>query len=113
MPRLSLARLAPRRTLHLPSRTVRLRLTLLYSGLFLASGVALLADYLPALPQQHRGRPDRPDRTAWIGIRAQQRCAADTRTSIRQVRHMYAGASNATRHGLHQGLIQSGIAWRS
>ena len=29
--------------LHLPSRTVRLRLTLLYSGLFLVSGVALLA----------------------------------------------------------------------
>src|SRR5438105_10162587 len=43
MPRLSLARLAPRRLLHLPSRTVRLRLTLLYSGLFLVSGVALLA----------------------------------------------------------------------
>jgi two-component system, OmpR family, sensor histidine kinase VanS len=29
--------------LHLPSRTVRLRLTLLYGGLFFASGVALLA----------------------------------------------------------------------
>jgi hypothetical protein len=29
--------------LHLPSRTVRLRLTLLYSGLVLVSGVALLA----------------------------------------------------------------------
>ena len=39
----SLAKLAPRRMLHLPSRTVRLRLTLLYSGLFLVSGVALLA----------------------------------------------------------------------
>ena len=43
MPRLTLARLTPRRMLHLPSRTVRLRLTLLYSGLFLVSGVALLA----------------------------------------------------------------------
>src|SRR4030088_3157697 len=43
MPRLSLARLAPRRLLHLPSRTVRLRLTLLYGGLFLVSAVALLA----------------------------------------------------------------------
>jgi len=45
VPRLSLARLAPRRMLHLPSRTrtVRLRLTLLYSCLFLVSGVALLA----------------------------------------------------------------------
>src|SRR5437763_15520733 len=43
MSRMSLATLAPRRMLHLPSRTVRLRLTLLYSGLFLVSGVALLA----------------------------------------------------------------------
>jgi two-component system, OmpR family, sensor histidine kinase VanS len=43
IPRLSLARLTPRRMLHLPSRTVRLRLTLLYSGLFFISGVALLA----------------------------------------------------------------------
>jgi two-component system, OmpR family, sensor histidine kinase VanS len=37
------ARLAPRRLLYLPSRTVRLRLTLLYGGLFLVSGMALLA----------------------------------------------------------------------
>src|SRR5436190_11637045 len=43
MPRLSLATLTPRRMLHLSSSTVRLRLTLLYSGLFLVSGVALLA----------------------------------------------------------------------
>jgi hypothetical protein len=43
MPRLSLARLTPRRLLHLPSRTVRLRLTLLYGGLFLVSGAMLLA----------------------------------------------------------------------
>jgi two-component system sensor histidine kinase VanS len=43
MPRLPRARLTPRRLLHLPSRTVRLRLTLLYGGLFLVSGVALLA----------------------------------------------------------------------
>jgi two-component system sensor histidine kinase VanS len=43
MPRLSLARLTPGRLLHLPARTVRLRLTLLYGGLFLASGVVLLA----------------------------------------------------------------------
>src|SRR5437868_3696735 len=43
MPRLSLARVSPLRLLHLPSRTVRLRLTLLYGGLFLVSGVALLA----------------------------------------------------------------------
>jgi signal transduction histidine kinase len=33
----------PRRWLHLPPRTVRLRLTLLYSGLFVVSGAGLLA----------------------------------------------------------------------
>src|ERR1700677_347358 len=43
MPRSSLAGLAPPRWLRLPSRTVRLRLTLLYGGLFFISGVALLA----------------------------------------------------------------------
>ena len=42
MPRPSLAG-SPQRWLHLPSRTVRLRLTLLYGGLFFISGVALLA----------------------------------------------------------------------
>jgi len=39
----ALARLAPRRWLHLPSWTVRLRLTLLYGGLFIVSGALLLA----------------------------------------------------------------------
>jgi signal transduction histidine kinase len=43
MARLSLARITPDRLLHLPPRTVRLRLTLLYSGLFLVSGAVLLA----------------------------------------------------------------------
>ena len=38
----SLAGLAPRRWLHLPAGTVRVRLTLLYGGLFLISGVLLL-----------------------------------------------------------------------
>jgi two-component system, OmpR family, sensor histidine kinase VanS len=43
MPRPSLAGLTPQRWLRLPSRTVRLRLTLLYGGLFFISGVALVA----------------------------------------------------------------------
>jgi two-component system, OmpR family, sensor histidine kinase VanS len=42
MPRPPLAGITPRRWLHLPARTVRLRLTLLYSGLFFISGVVLL-----------------------------------------------------------------------
>jgi two-component system sensor histidine kinase VanS len=97
--------------LHLPSRTVRLRLTLLYSGLFLISGVALLVTtYLlfrgstgvdlivPAgtphgstSPGAHNGALPNPD-------------------AIRQVRQMYAAAVARNTHGLHQGLIQSGIA---
>jgi two-component system sensor histidine kinase VanS len=43
MGRPSLVRLAPRRMLHLSLRTVRLRLTVLYGGLFVVSGVVLLA----------------------------------------------------------------------
>ena len=39
---LTLSKLTPRRWLHLPSRTVRLRLTLLYGGLFFVSGAVLL-----------------------------------------------------------------------
>ena len=35
--------LAPRSWFHLPRRTVRLRLTALYGGLFLISGAVLLA----------------------------------------------------------------------
>ncbi len=111
MPRLSLGRLAPRRMLHLPSRTVRLRLTLLYGGLFLVSGVALLAaTYLifrsttgvdlivpsgtshgPAVPGAGNGAPPSPD-------------------SFRQVHQMFDAAVARNAHGLHQGLLESGIA---
>jgi two-component system, OmpR family, sensor histidine kinase VanS len=111
MPRLSLAELTHRRMLHLPSRTVRLRLTLLYGGLFLVSGVALLATtYLlfrsvtgvdlivptgalhgSSGPAAHNGALPNPD-------------------AVRGVRQMYAAAVARNTHGLHQGLIQSGIA---
>ncbi len=97
--------------LHLPSRTVRLRLTLLYSGLFLISGVALLAaTYLifrsttgvdlivptgiphrPAVPGAGNGAPPNPD-------------------AFRQVRQMYNAAVRRESQGLHQGLLDSGIA---
>src|SRR5437763_9932501 len=108
---MSLARLAPRRMLHLPSRTLRLRLTLLYSGLFLVSGVALLAaTYLifrsttgvdlivpsgtphrPAVPGAGNGAPPNPD-------------------LFRQVRQMYDAAVRRDAHGLHQGLLDSAVA---
>ncbi len=101
MARVSLARLTPRRMRYLPAPTVRLRLTLLYSGLFLASGLALLAttyllfrgvtgvDLIVPSGGSHRS-PNPVD--------------------LSQVRRMFAGALARHTHGLHQGLIESGIA---
>jgi two-component system, OmpR family, sensor histidine kinase VanS len=97
--------------LHLPPRTVRLRLTLLYSGLFLVLGVALLAatylifrsntgvdlivpsgaSHRSAVPGAGNGAPPNPD-------------------FFRQVRRMYDAAVQRNRHGLHQGLLDSGVA---
>jgi two-component system sensor histidine kinase VanS len=111
MPGLSLARLAPRRLLHLPSRTVRLRLSLLYSGLFLASGVALLVTtYL--LFRSSTGvdlivPSGTPNGSTSPGA---HNGALPNSDAIRQVRQMYAAAVARNTHGLHQGLIQSGIA---
>ncbi len=111
MPRLSLGRLAPRRMPHLPSRTVRLRLTLLYSGLFLVSGVALLAttyllfrghtgvDLIVPTGAQHRS----------ISPGAFDGASPDPHVA-RQVRQMFTGAVQRNIQGLHQGLVQSGIA---
>jgi two-component system, OmpR family, sensor histidine kinase VanS len=98
------------RWLRLPSRTVRLRLTLLYSGLFLASGVALLATtYLlfrgntgvdlivptgtghGLAPGAHNGALTNPD-------------------DVRRVQQMFSRALARNAHGLHEGLLQSGIA---
>jgi two-component system sensor histidine kinase VanS len=111
MPRLSLARLTPRRLLRLPSRTVRLRLTLLYGGLFLISGVALLATtYL--LFRSNTG----VDLIVPTGTR-HGLTSPGARTNVlpnsdgaRNVRQMYAGAVSRETHGLHEGLLQSGIA---
>jgi two-component system sensor histidine kinase VanS len=111
MQRLSLARLTPRRMLHLPSRTVRLRLTLLYSGLFLVSGLALLATtYL--LFRSSTGvdlivPTGIPRGSAGSGAHGGASANPDV---LRQVRHMYAAAVKRNTHGLHQGLVESGIA---
>jgi two-component system sensor histidine kinase VanS len=111
MPRLSLARLTPRRLLRLPSRTVRLRLTLLYGGLFFVSGLALLATtYLLfrsstgvdlIVPTGTRHGLTTP------GARSNVLPNPDV---ARQVRQMYAQAVERHTQGLHQGLIKSGIA---
>jgi two-component system sensor histidine kinase VanS len=102
---------APRRTLHLPSPTVRLRLTLLYGGLFLISGVALLATtYLlfrsttgvdlivPTVTSHGSSSPG-----------ALHGGVSDPNV-VRQVRRLFAASVARHTHGLHEGLIQSGIA---
>jgi two-component system sensor histidine kinase VanS len=94
----------------MPSRTVRLRLTLLYSGLFLVSGLALLATtYLlfrsntgvdlivPRIQHGPTGRGAVNDALANPDV-------------AHQVSRMYVAAFERDAHGLHQGLIQSGIA---
>src|SRR4051812_16718019 len=114
MPRLSLARLTPRRMLHLPSRTVRLRLTLLYSGLFLVSGAVLLAfTYLLV----RRGGPDLVvaggGRHGPAGPRALKEALANPDVA-RYVRHVaqqqYARAVSLHADDLHQLLVRSGTA---
>ncbi len=107
MARLSPIALVPCRLLHLPSRTVRLRLTLLYSGLFLVSGAALLVTtYL--LFRNGTGVD------LIVGAGTHTRAGLDgvshDSAVARQVRQMYEESVARHTHGLHQGLIQSGIA---
>jgi two-component system, OmpR family, sensor histidine kinase VanS len=114
-PRVSLARLTPPRLLRLPSRTVRLRLTLLYGGLFLVSGVALLA-FMYVIFREATG----VDLIVPTGARegstssdALSRALADPNIS-RHVRHvaalMYNESLRRSTDQLHQGLLQAGIA---
>jgi two-component system sensor histidine kinase VanS len=87
--------------LHVQSRTVRLRLTLLYSGLFILSGAALLVTtYL--IFRANTG-------TNLIVPNGATRGSTDP-DALQQVRRMFETTVERDRHGLHQGLIQSGIA---
>jgi two-component system, OmpR family, sensor histidine kinase VanS len=98
MPRPSLAGLAPQRWLHLPSRTVRLRLTLLYGGLFFISGVALLAITYLIFRRASRVNlivPNGPTHSAAA------RDAATERRYAELVRH----STDALHHGLLRSLI--------
>ena len=85
----------------LPRRTVRLRLTLLYSGLFLASGAGLLAITYVLVAQRISGpfsvSPEQPPAP---------RLGTPVRNTapIAQLLHAQAAAD------LHQFLVQSGIA---
>ena len=116
MPRLSLAKLTPGRMLQLPSGTVRLRLTLLYSALFLVSGAMLLAiTYLlfrsatginlivvpTGTPHGSTG-PDAPkDLLANPEVARYVRHVAESR---------FAQVERGNDTELHQLLVQSGIA---
>ncbi|MGI8713007.1 MAG: sensor histidine kinase [Solirubrobacteraceae bacterium] len=99
MPRLSLAKLTPRRLLDLPSRTVRLRLTLLYGGLFLVSGVALLA-IMYLLFRQTTG----VDLIVPTGT-PHGSTSADALTKLR-----FTQLVRRHTEDLHQGLLHAGIA---
>jgi len=98
----------PRRRVRLPGGTVRLRLTLLYGGLFLVSGMALLVTtYL-----LFRGSTG-VDLIIPSGLGHSGGRGAGPRLSpqaIREVRRMYLGSVARNNHGLHEGLLQSGIA---
>jgi two-component system, OmpR family, sensor histidine kinase VanS len=101
--------------LHPPPPTVRLRLTLLYGGLFFVSGVALLA-FMYLLFRGATG----VDLVVPIGTppgsketNALTRALADPNIA-RHVRHVaelvYTQEVRRSSDALHQGLIQSGIA---
>ncbi len=102
------ARLGPGRWLHLPSRTVRLRLTLLYSGLFLVSGIALLATTYLIFRSNSGVDLIVPNGAAHSG--GDLRSVSQNAEVARQVRRMYAESVARNTHGLHEGLIQSAIA---
>ncbi len=111
----SLTRLAPRRWLRLPARTVRLRLTLLYSGLFLLSGAVLLAityvlvrrATIPNLVVAGRSR----NGATGPGELTEALANPQVARYIRQLGEQeYARALHLRAEDLHQLLVRSGIA---
>jgi two-component system, OmpR family, sensor histidine kinase VanS len=109
--RQSFATLSPRRLLRLPSRTVRLRLTLLYSGLFLISGLALLVTTYLIFRGNTGVDLIVPNWAAHSSAAAGGgNDALVSPNAIREVREMYLASVARNTHGLHEGLIQSAIA---
>jgi two-component system sensor histidine kinase VanS len=102
MPRLPLIGLTPRRMLHLPSRTVRLRLTLLYGGLFLVSGVVLLA--IMYLLFRQAGRIN------LIVSTGASHGSAKPEALSRITELRYSQLAQRSTADLHQGLLKAGIA---
>jgi signal transduction histidine kinase len=113
-----LARIA--RGPHLPRRTVRLRLTLLYGALFLVSGATLLAiTYVlvshatgrVVLIERTTSDPGRVEPRVTRRLEADQPIPGGVPDEMRaQVERMQEQASSQRAHDLDQLLIQSGIA---
>jgi two-component system sensor histidine kinase VanS len=101
--------------LRLPPRTVRLRLTALYSGLFLASGAVLLA--ITYILVRRAGGPDLVvaggSAHGHVGPRPLTKALANpdvARYVRRAAEQQYARAVQAHADTLHQLLVRSGIA---
>jgi signal transduction histidine kinase len=96
----SLARSTSSRRPHLPPRTLRLRLTLLYSGLFLVSGAVLLAITYVLF-----------HRATGINLIVPTEKPVDLSSHLRQVvESKFAKVEQSHAGDLHQLLVQSGIA---
>lgn len=100
---------APRSWLRLPRHTARLRLSLVYGGLFLVSGAALLA--ITYVLFEHATAPNRRP------IKAVERLGSSGDSHIPAVPHLAHGLVNPESVGaaqrasdLHQLLVDSGIA---
>jgi two-component system sensor histidine kinase VanS len=110
VPPLSLARLAPRRMLHLPPRTVRLRLTLLYSGLFLVSGLALLAATYVIFRRSTGVDLIVPPGASHQAAVPGAGNGVTHPDAIRRVRQFYDAAVRRDSSNLHQALLESALA---
>jgi two-component system, OmpR family, sensor histidine kinase VanS len=101
--------------LHLPPRTVRLRLTLLYSGLFFVSGAALLA--ITYILVRKSSGPDliiptgTRDGSTSPGALSKALARPDVAHYVRHLgEQQYARALHLRADDLHQLLVRSGIA---
>jgi two-component system sensor histidine kinase VanS len=101
--------------LHLPPRTVRRRLTLLYSGLFFVSGAALLA--ITYILVRRSNGPDliiptgTRDGSTSPGALSKALAKSDVAHYVRHLgEQQYARALHLRAEDLHQLLVRSGIA---
>jgi signal transduction histidine kinase len=103
----------------LPKRSVRLRLTLLYGSLFLASGAGLLAINYILVKRQYTGQfffstvggdPGASIVAGSVQGSSVQAPVPDPFSGVISKQQLIAGAQNTSTAALHQLLYQSGIA---